>query len=63
LQISINKQLAACIDGYARDIPMTAFHTATMNLVHKAATEFGLAFYNINTVQTSQADNTSHIEL
>jgi len=60
-EASINKDMAAFIGRYVRDIPATSSGTVTTYLNYTAATKYSWAFQRIRTVQTMYIDHNGHI--
>jgi len=62
-QSSIDKELAAYIGTWARNIPATASGTVTTYLIYKATMEFSSAIQSTKIVKTMYMHNNGHIAL
>jgi len=60
---SIQKDMAAFIGRYVRDIPATSSGTVTTYFIYRATTKHSWAFYHMMTVKTMYIDNIRHIVL
>jgi len=62
-QISIKKDMTACIGRYVQDILATSSGTVTTYFIYRATTKYSWAFLSIITVKTIYIDNNLHIVL
>jgi len=62
-QAPINKDMAAFIGKFVRDIPATSSETVTTYFIYRATTKGSWAFWRTKTVKTMYIDNNGHLPL